>query len=162
MKKYLLILPLLLIGLATSLPASAKTYTKIELLTAVLNNVYDGTGKYTEETCDPSDEKPTVEVAFDDIDTAGTVVSATINDGTVSYTSEGTIKKKAGNSFYTLKLNGTYVDATVDSTVTLQGRITKTKPTIIRKVKVSAAVELVADASVHCEASMTYKKLMAQ
>ncbi|MBI4407688.1 MAG: hypothetical protein HY565_04295 [Candidatus Kerfeldbacteria bacterium] len=167
MKKYLFVLPLLVIGLAASLPASAKTYTKIELLTVVLNNIYDGKGKYTEQTCGDSTDKPAIEVAFDDIDTEGTVVSATIDDEDIIYASAGTIKKKAGNSFYTLKLTGSYSDANADYAITLKGRITKTKPTIIRKVKVAAVANLSEELSEalgvdHCDVSVTFKKLMAQ
>lgn len=163
MKKYYFVLPLLLVFFAISMPAGAKTYTKLELLTIVLNNTYAGTGTYTEETCGPSDDAPTIEIVFDDIDTAGTVVAASMFDGVTTYDSTGTIKKKAGNSFYTLKLDGTASDDIGDYSVSLKGRITKTKPTIIRKVKLNAVLDLNEDFSIDkCESAVTFKKLPAQ
>lgn len=162
MKKYTITLSGALLFLVVAFPVYARTYTKLELLTAVLNSTYQGTGNYTAQSCDPATEKPTAEVSFDDIDTAGTVVSATIYDGAITYTVDGTLKKKSGNSFYTLKLDGGYTSDTADYTVTLKGRVTSTKPSIIRKAKISATAELIADSSVHCEASMAFKKLIAE
>jgi len=163
MKKYLLVLPLAVFLFAAGMPVSAKTYSKIELLTIVLNNTYAGTGTYTEETCGPSDEDPTIEISFDNIDIAGTVIAASVFDGTTIYDSTGTIKKKPGNSFYTLKLDGTASDDIAEYTINLKGRITKTKPTMIRKVKLTAVADLNEDFSIDkCESAITFKKLPAQ
>lgn len=146
-----------IIGLGTSQLALAKTYTKVELLTIVLNSTYTDKAKVTKATCDSNVTKPQIEIAFSEINTEGKVASASVYDGTNPYTSEGTIKRKKGYSYYVLKLTGTYTDASADYDVTLTGRIKKTDPYTIKKGSMKIVQDLNEDFSVDkCKQTISF------